>query len=588
MIISLLGGLALFLYGMDMLGSGLEKVSGGKLEQTLEKLTNNIFKSVLLGAIVTAAIQSSSATTVIVVGLVNSRILKLRQAIGVIMGANIGTTITAHILRLSDISSDNLFLMLLKPKTLAPAIALIGILLFMASKRARKKELGQILLGFAILFTGMFNMEAAVSPLKDSPAFSQMFASFQNPVLGVIVGAGVTAIIQSSSASVGILQALSSTGSITYASAAPIIMGQNIGTCITALLASIGATKNAKRTAAVHLSFNIIGTALFLAALYAFQALVGFPFWNDPIDRGGIANFHTVFNVVVTVVLVPFAAQLEKLACTLVKETREDMDSDEVILALDDRFLHVPSLALQHSREAVVRMGTLARLNLQSALALLKNPDPKAVDRFKTVEDALDLLEDKVGNYLLKIPQAELSEADSHTLSEMLHVMSEFERIGDYSMNIVEFSQQMHESGDRFSAQAQAEMDAIGEAVFEIVDITTKAFEAKDIERSYTIEPLEEIIDRMQETLKDRHIERLRQGRCSVNTAFPFVETLSCLERIADHCSNVGIHIINHENPDISIDRHEYLVMLHKGGIQDYSEHYKGYEEKYFSRIMEA
>lgn len=587
MIISLLGGLALFLYGMSMLGSGLEKVSGGRLEETLEKLTNSIWKSVLLGALVTAAIQSSSATTVIVVGLVNSRILKLRQAIGVIMGANIGTTVTAHILRLTDLTSDNFLLRLLKPTTLAPMVAILGILLFMTAKKSKGKDLGQILLGFSILFTGMFNMEAAVRPLSDSPAFIQLFSTLQNPIFGVLAGAFVTAIIQSSSASVGILQALSSTGSISYAAAFPIIMGQNIGTCVTPLLASIGASKNAKRSAVVHLSFNIVGTFIFLGATYAIQGLIGFPFWGEAIDKGGIANFHTVFNVVVTLLFIPFVGQLEKLACLLVKDSPSDLDGEDPTQELDDRFLMAPGLALQHSRKVVCRMGLLARENFVAAATQLRQLDDSAVALIREREDLLDRLEDRLGNYLLKIPQSELTEADSRSLSEMLHVMSEFERIGDYSINLVEFAEKMRLNDAVFSPQAQGEMDAICDAVFEVVDIAVGAFEKRDVGFSHNIEPLEEVIDLMEETLKDRHIERLRQGRCSVDAAFPFVESLSCLERISDHCSNVGVYLINHETPDVNIDHHTYLVMLHQGGIAHYNEHFERYKEKYYTRIAQ-
>lgn len=405
MIVSLLGGLALFLYGMSMLGSGLEKLSGGRLEQTLEKLTNNVFKGVLLGALVTGAIQSSSATTVIVVGLVNARILKLRQAIGIIMGANIGTTVTAHILRLSDLSSDNFFLMLLKPTTLAPVVGIIGILMVMVGKKQKYKTLGEILLGFCILFTGMFNMEAAVSPLSESPEFAGLFASLSNPVIGVLVGAGVTAIIQSSSASIGILQALSSTGIITWSSAIPIILGQNIGTCITPILASIGASKNAKRTAAVHLSFNIIGTCVFLIVIYTIQSFSPFSFWDLPIDKGGIANFHTTFNVCVTLMFLPFVGLLEKLVIHLIPDQQTADEVDDPAIALDDRLLTSPGLAIQHCRDAVLQMGKLARKNFSASVRQLEQYNHKEAEKIREREDTIDRLEDRLGNYMLKIPQ---------------------------------------------------------------------------------------------------------------------------------------------------------------------------------------
>lgn len=587
MIVSLLGGLALFLYGMSLLGDGLEKVSGGRLEQTLEKLTNNVLKSVLLGALVTAAIQSSSATTVIVVGLVNAKILKLDQAIGVIMGANIGTTITAHILRLADIDSTNFFMRVLKPTTLAPLVALIGILLFMVSKRQKTKDLGEVLIGFAILFTGMFNMEAAVRPLQDSPAFAQMFSTFTNPIAGVLFGAIVTAIIQSSSASVGILQALSSTGSISYAAAFPIIMGQNIGTCITPVLASIGASKNAKRSAAVHLSFNILGTLIFLVVTYAYQYFVGFSFWDMPIDRGGIANFHTIFNVCVTLLFIPFTKLLVKLVTTIIPDSPSDGEMEDPAQMLDDRFLVSPGLAIQHSREAVVQMGRLAQKNFADSVRQLYKYNAKEVEKIQEVEDVLDRLEDKLSNYLFKIPQANLSEQDSAAITTMLHVMSEFERIGDYSINLTEFAHRMHTTDTTFSPQAQHEVDTICAAVKEIIDMALTCYESRDISQAELIEPLEEVVDLMEETLKDRHINRLRDGQCTIDAAFPFVESLSCLERISDHCSNIAVYMVSFcENAEI--DHHTYIVKMHKGEIGNYNEHFARYREKYYDKIKLA
>lgn len=430
MVISLAGGLALFLYGMSMLGSGLEKLSGGRMEQTLEKLTKNTLMSVLLGLLVTAAIQSSSATTVIVVGLVNAGILKLKPAVGVIMGANIGTTVTAQILRLGDLDSDanaNLFLQFLKPTTLAPLIAIVGILMFMASKRTKFKDIGQILLGFGILFNGMFGMEEAVKPLAESPEFANLFAALQNPFLGVLVGAVVTAIIQSSSASIGILQALSSTGAITFSSAFPIIMGQNIGTCITPILASIGANKNAKRSAAVHLMFNIIGTAIFLIGVYAIQYTVGFTFWDDPINRGGIANFHTLFNVVVTILLVPFAGLLAKLAELIIRDPKnkaeDELGIDESALAkLDDRFLRSPSLALAQCEIVISNMGRLAKSNFGKAISLFAQYNDKTAQKIREYEDAIDKMEDKVNNYLVKLNDCELTEPESKKITHLLRV----------------------------------------------------------------------------------------------------------------------------------------------------------------------
>lgn len=588
MIVSLLGGLALFLYGMSMLGSGLEKLSGGRLEQTLEKLTNNVFKGVLLGALVTGAIQSSSATTVIVVGLVNARILKLRQAIGIIMGANIGTTVTAHILRLSDLSSDNFFLMLLKPTTLAPVVGIIGILMVMVGKKQKYKTLGEILLGFCILFTGMFNMEAAVSPLSESPEFAGLFASLSNPVIGVLVGAGVTAIIQSSSASIGILQALSSTGIITWSSAIPIILGQNIGTCITPILASIGASKNAKRTAAVHLSFNIIGTCVFLIVIYTIQSFSPFSFWELPIDKGGIANFHTTFNVCVTLMFLPFVGLLEKLVIRLIPDQQTADEVDDPAIALDDRLLASPGLAIQHCRDAVLQMGKLARKNFSASVRQLEQYNHKEAEKIREREDTIDRLEDRLGNYMLKIPQDNLSEQSSATISALLHILSEFERIGDYSINLVEFAENMESTGAEFSPQAQFELTTIGEAVGEAIDMALGCFEKQDLALAETIEPLEEVVDQMQETLKDRHINRLRNGQCTVDAAFPFVESLSCLERISDHCSNIGVYMISYVRGSDEVDHHTYIMQLHSGQVGHYNEQFRRYTEKYYDQIRSA
>ena len=588
MIVSLLGGLALFLYGMSMLGSGLEKLSGGRLEQTLEKLTNNVFKGVLLGALVTGAIQSSSATTVIAVGLVNARILKLRQAIGIIMGANIGTTITAHILRLSDLSSDNFFLMLLKPTTLAPVVGIIGILMVMVGKKQKYKTLGEILLGFCILFTGMFNMEAAVSPLSESPEFANLFASFSNPVIGVLVGAGVTAIIQSSSASIGILQALSSTGIITWSSAIPIILGQNIGTCITPILASIGASRNAKRTAAVHLSFNIIGTFIFLVGIYTIQSISPFSFWELPIDKGGIANFHTLFNICVTFMFLPFVGLLEKMVVRLIPDHQTADEVDDPAIALDDRLLTSPGLAIQHCWDAVLQMGKLARKNFSASVRQLEQYNHKEAEKIREREDTIDRLEDRLGNYMLKIPQDNLSEQSSATISALLHILSEFERIGDYSINLVEFAENMESTGAEFSPQAQFELTAIGEAVKEAIDMALGCFEKQDLALAETIEPLEEVVDQMQETLKDRHINRLRNGQCTVDAAFPFVESLSCLERISDHCSNIGVYMISYVRGSDQVDHHTYIMQLHAGQVGQYNEQFRRYTEKYYDQIRSA
>ncbi len=583
-IISLFGGLALFLYGMSMLSGSLEKASEGRLEQILEKLTDSIPKGVLLGALVTAAIQSSSATTVVVVGLVSAKVLKLRQAIGVIMGANIGTTITAHILRLTDLESSSFLLTLIKPTTLAPLMAIVGVVLYMSAKRDKHKEVGLMLLGFGILFTGMFQMEAAVRPLSESPFFAQLFGTMKNPVIGVLTGALVTAVIQSSSASVGILQALSTTGSITCAAAFPIIMGQNIGTCITALLASIGTSRNAKRAAFIHLSFNITGTILFLTGIYTYQHFVGIPFWDDPITKGGIADFHTIFNVTATLIIMPFASLLERWAYVVIqKEEGEDGLSD-ILAALDERLLVSPGLALEHARSTLFHMIDLTAENFDLARQMvLTGYDAKVAEKMKLNEGDVDTLQDKIEDYVIKLSRRSLSDKSSADVSELLHMIGEFERIADQCENVMEASLMLYNArGDvEFSASAKEEMSTFISAVAEILSTTARAYKEQDVALARRIEPLEQVIDIIEEQLKLRHIERLRDGRCSVDAAFSFVETLSCLERISDHCSNVGVFIITIQDGHKDFDTHAYLHTLHKGETEEYTRLYAAYEKQY-------
>ena len=585
-IVSVLGGLAFFLYGMSLLGSGLEKASGGRLERTLEKMSNNIFKAVLFGALVTAAVQSSSATTVIVVGLVNANIIKLKQAIGVIMGANIGTTITAHILSLMDIQSDNFIINLLKPTSWAPLVSIIGIILFMAGKKTSHKDLGQILLGFGILFFGMFQMSDAVAPLEEVPAFIALFKNFSNPILGVLAGAVVTAIIQSSAASIGILQALTSTGQITFASAIPIILGQNIGTCITPIMASFGASKNAKRSAFVHLSFNIIGTLIFLFAVYAFQYTIGFSFWNNPINSNDIANFHSIFNVAVTIMLIPFAGFLEKLAVRFIRGDEADESDSDMTASLDDRFLRSPGLAINHASQCVLKMGQLASKNLRSVTELFSNHDSKKIEKIRERENLIDKLEDRVSVYLVHLSEGELTEPESRQVSLLLQIQSEFERIGDYAINIQECADHLSDSGSHFSASALEELHTLSAAVSECIDKALTSFQNNDIAVANSIEPLEEVVDIVEELLKERHIERLKEGLCSVDAAFPFIESLSNYERIADHCANVGMYLIGHAAKNKNIDRHEYRRILHQGLTEYYNDLYQQYKDTYYDKVL--
>ncbi len=588
-LLSMAGGLALFLYGMNMLGSGLEKLSGGTLEKTLEKMTSNIFKSVLLGALVTAAIQSSSATTVIVVGLVNAGILKLTSSVGIIMGANIGTTITGQILRLGDLDNNesvSVFLKLLKPTTLAPLIAVIGIVLFMVSKRQKTKVIGEVLLGFGILFNGMFLMTDAVKPLSDLPAFKEIFATLSNPLLGILAGAVITAIIQSSSASVGILQAIASTGAITYSSAIPIILGQNIGTCVTSLIASLGTSKNAKRTAMVHLYFNLIGTAIFFIGIYAIKSTIGFPFWDSQIDMGGIANVHTIFNVVVTILFIPFSSLLAKLAILTIPYKKGEQDTTSDILStLDDRFLVAPSLALEQCDKVVEQMGIYSKENFINTTSMIGNYDPKLADQIYEIEDVIDHMEDTVGMYLLKLTDCELTDSESKQITHLLKMVSEFERVGDYTINILESIKNLYDNGMSFSANALKEIQALCAAVCETIDLAAVSFATNNIEIARTIEPLEETIDVVEDSLKLKHINRLKEGRCSVEVGVVFLEMLTNLERISDHCSNAGVYIIGYNSGQVEINRHEYLRRIHQGETSDYNQLIKSYHAKYFSEL---
>lgn len=590
-IITMIGGLAFFLYGMHLLSAGLEKVSGGRMEKLLEKLTKNIFLAVIFGALVTAAVQSSSATTVIVVGLVNAGMLRLRSAVGVIMGANIGTTITSWILSLSSLDptgTTNFMFKIIKPTTLAPLMAIIGIVLIMASKRKTKKIVGEILIGFGILFNGMFIMTEAVKPLANNPAFKELFATLQNPILGVLVGAIVTAIIQSSSASVGILQALSATGAITCASAFPIIMGQNIGTCITPILSSIGANKNAKRTGIVHLYFNIIGSIIFLIIVYSLQSIINFSFWNAPITEVGIAGFHTVFNITITLLFLPFANLLAKIATWTIRDKPNNQidEDDEVDMnLLDDRFLVSPSLAINQAKVCIEAMAKYSQKNYKRSLLLFNKYDNKIVDKIREREDFLDKMEDKVNNYLIKINDLSLTEQESLQTTTLLQLVSEFERIGDYVINIVEDAEKIYESQTKFSETAKNDLKIITDAVNEIIDMAVKTYINLDMTLSNRIEPLEETVDKMEDTLKYKHIQRLKNNKCTIDSGIIFLEILNNLERISDHCSNIAICVVNgYQNTEI-LNKHEYKQQLHLSKQPEYLSALNEYNEKYMLPI---
>ena len=543
-ILTLLGGLAMFLYGMQVMGDGLEKLSGGKLEKILENLSSNRVKAVLVGAAVTAVIQSSSATTVMVVGFVNSGIMHLSQAVGFIMGANIGTTVTAWILSLAGIESSNFFVRLLNPSSFSPILALIGVIFIVFLHDEKKKDIGNILVGFAVLMFGMNTMSGAVKPLAQVPEFTNILLKFSNPVLGVLAGALLTAIIQSSSASVGILQALCVTGAVRYGTALPIIMGQNIGTCITAMLSSIGATKNAKRAAIVHLYFNIVGTVAFMVVFYVLNGFLHFSFINEVAGPAGIAVIHSAFNIIATLVLLPFGDLLVKMACATVRDTKEEKAisaEDQEFMILESRFLSNPGIAVEQSKTAAKKMAEQSKNALQLAFGLLDNFQEENAFRVEKIEAKVDRYEDELGTYLIKLNQKDLSLEDSHSLSIMLHCIGDFERISDHALSIMKSAKEMSEKNAVFSPQAVKELHVMEKAVSDIVDKAYAVFATQNMQLAEEIEPLEEVIDELSHELKRRHVNRLRAGECTIEMGFILSDVTTSLERIADHCSNIGV-----------------------------------------------
>lgn len=576
---TLLGGLAFFLYGMNVMGAGLDKVAGGRLERLLEKLTSNPIKSVALGALVTAIIQSSSATTVMVVGFVNSGIMKLSQAIGIIMGANLGTTATAWILSLTGLEGDSFLVKILKPSSFAPILAFIGIILVMAAKKDKKKDIGSIMIGFSILMFGMDVMSGAVKPLADIPEFRNILTMFSNPVLGVLTGALLTAIIQSSSASVGILQALSMTGGITFGSAIPIIMGQNIGTCITALISSIGANKNAKRAALVHLYFNLIGTIIFLLIFYSIQYTIGFPFINDSVDAVSIAAVHTTFNLLSTAILLPFTKGLEKLACITLKDGDDTIISKDKITGIDERFLASPGYAVDQCSEATKQMAELSKETILTSIRLLTEFDDKVGASIMVNEDKVDKYEDMLGTYLVKLSTKDLSINDSNSVSMFLHCIGDLERISDHAVNILELAKEIHQKSINFSKEAQDGLNVMTSAVTDILNMTIKAFVTDDLELAKKIEPLEEVIDHLRKELKDRHIKRLQKGQCTTELGFVYTDILTNYERVSDHCSNIAVSML--QLSENSFDTHEYLHDVKYTGDRSFTEQFEANKKKY-------
>lgn len=558
--LTLFGGLAMFLYGMQVMGDGLAKVSGGKLERILENLTSSTLKAVLLGAGVTAVIQSSSATTVMVVGFVNSGIMKLSQAVGVIMGANVGTTATSWILSLAGIESESFFLRLLKPSSFAPILALIGVIFLLFTKSTKKKDVGTIMVGFAVLMFGMETMSGAVKPLADVPEFGNLLLKFSNPILGVLAGAVLTAVIQSSSASVGILQALCVTGAVHYSVAVPIIMGQNIGTCVTALLSAVGASKNAKRAAMVHLYFNLIGTIVFMGAFYLIHFAVPMDFLNESAGPAGIAVIHSIFNVTATILWLPFAGLLEKLACLTIRYEGKDPETsleDQEFMILESRFLEKPAFAVEQGRNAARRMARESHKALRLALSLLGNYEEEVARHVDQMESKVDRYEDELGTYLVKLSHKDLSEHDSHSVAIMLHCIGDFERISDHAVNIMESAKELQEKGVSFSKKAMEELGVLTQAVEDIVQLTYHVFQQQDVRLAERIEPLEELIDELSQELKRRHVRRLQAGTCTIEMGFILSDITTSLERIADHCSNIGV-CITQVREDL-FDTHSHL-----------------------------
>lgn len=580
-VLTMFGGLALFLYGMNALGDGLAKLSGGRLEKILEKLTSSKIKGVLLGAVVTAAIQSSSATTVMVVGFVNSGIMKLTQAISIIMGANIGTTATSWILSLSGIESDSTLIQLLKPSSFSPIFAIIGIIMIMFSKKERMKDVGNILIGFAILMFGMETMSAAVKPLANNASFTSLLTMFTNPVLGVVAGALLTAIIQSSSASVGILQALCVTGSLNYSMVFPIVLGQNIGTCVTAMISSIGASKNAKRTALVHLYFNLMGVAIFMIGFYSLTSFIDFAFLDDVVSPADIAILHSTFNIGATLLLLPFTKGLEKLARLTIRNDKDDEKANKVdndFRALDLRFLDQPSYAIDQARKVTISMAYHSKECLFKAMSLLENYDEEIAKDVVELENRVDKYEDRIGTYLVKISSRNLSESDSRVLTELLHCIGDFERIADHAVNLLAASKEMHEKKLVFSEEANKELKVFSKAIRDIVESTVVVFEEKDMVVASIIEPMEEVIDNLSDELKNRHIRRLAENKCTIELGFIFSDITTNFERISDHCSNVAVCLIQVDENEY--ETHEYLDYV-KHDNAEFKEKYNLFKEKY-------
>lgn len=575
-IITLFGGLALFLYGMSVMSSGLEKLASGKLETILYDMTSSKVKSLLLGAGVTAVIQSSSAVTVMLVGLVNSGIMSTEQTVGAIMGSNIGTTITAWLLSLVGVSSDNIVLNLLKPQSFSPIMALVGVILFMAAKSNKKKDSGLVMIGFAILMYGMSFMSESMEPLQHSEKFTGILTALNNPILGVLAGLLITAIIQSSSASVGILQAISMTGGLSYGMAIPIIMGQNIGTCVTSLISSIGVNRNAKRVAAIHISFNIIGTIIFMSIFYLAHYIVDFSFINNSVSPVNIAILHSLFNILTTIILYPFSNKLVSISNKIV---HFDKDEEENTEFLDDLLLKTPAIAVDEARKKMKEMLIMAFDNFERALKLSDQWDEKIFKKLIKTESKLDYYEDQLSGFNIKIAGEELSDENSRAVSMMLHTITDAERIGDRSLNIAESVKELIDKGIVFSDDARKELNIIAEALREIVYNTKKCFIEGDIESAYMVEPIEEVIDDLVEKSKDNHVARLKNGSCTLELGLILNDILINLERISDHCSNIAADKIEMEGGNLHL--HEYKKKIKEQKDDKFAHLYSEYSNKY-------
>ena len=582
-IFTLLGGLAFFLYGMNVMSTGLEKLTGGKLEVALKKMTSNKFKAILLGMGVTIAIQSSSAMTVMLVGFVNSGIMSLEQTIGVCFGSDIGTTLTAWILSLAGVDGKNPFVKMLKPSSFAPLVALIGVILIMGAKKNKKKDIGRILVGFAIIMTGMTLMSDSVAPLADSPEFQRILTAFHNPILGVLVGAGFTGIIQSSAASVGILQAFSQTGALTYGMALPIIMGLNIGTCITALISSIGVNKNAKRVACIHILIKVLGTLILLPVAMILQHIVQLSIFSQTVGYVGIAVMHSIFNIATTIILLPFTKQLVALSKIIIRDGKnEEPEIKSVVTGLDERFLKTPAVAVEACRSATDEMARITKETIIDALNLLTSEySDETADSIIEREDIIDKFEDKINSYLIKISKASVTGADSRRVSKMMHCVGNFERISDHAVNLVESAQEMHEKGISFSAECVSEIKIINDAITENINKAIESYISNDLAVAHKVEPLEEVVDNLSTELKNRHIRRLQNDECTVELGYIFQDILTNLERISDHCSNIAGCLIE---TDEKTNLHAYLHEI-KQNDETFRNEYLAYSKEYFERL---